>query len=201
MKKTCKAFLLMFAALLLMAGCGQTLPAAAPDAQNGLLTVTFDFQRQSGYASNQFAVWIENADGALIKTLYATRFTAEGGYKDRPDAIPVWVERSGLQDLSKVDTITSATPSSGTLSYIWDLTDTSGARVPDGTYRFCVEGTLRWKNSVLYIGEIEVGAKQASADAAAEYHYEASAVQAALADDAPEHNMIGPVSAQYTPPA
>lgn len=47
----------------------------------GTLTVTFDFEKQSGYASNQFAVWIEDVDGNLINTLYATRFTATGGYK------------------------------------------------------------------------------------------------------------------------
>ena len=64
------------------------------------------------------------------------RFAAKGGYEKRPDAIPLWVERSGVASRKDVDTITSATPKSGKLEFSWDLTDASGARVPDGTYRF-----------------------------------------------------------------
>lgn len=198
--KRIRSLLLLCLMMLLTVGCSQTTPAAAQDAQNGLLTVTFDFQKQSGYASNQFAVWIENEDGSFIKTLYATRFTAKGGYRDRPDAIRHWVECSKLQNMTEADALTGATPKSGTLSYSWDMTDAKGARVPDGTYRFCVEGTLRWKNSVLFTGEIETGKNAASVEAAADYHYEASADQAALTDESSEHGMIGPVTAQYTPP-
>ena len=162
------------------------------------MTITFGFQKQSGYASNQFAVWIEDADGQYVKTLYATRFTVKGGYKNRPDSIPVWVEKSGIANMSDVDAITGATPQSGILAYIWDLTDQNGSPAPNGTYRFCVEGTLRWKNQVLCTGEIEIGGGAASAVAEAQYFYVGTADQPALSGDAPENNMIDAVKATYT---
>jgi hypothetical protein len=164
------------------------------------VTISFDYQKQSGYASNQFAVWIEDGNGALVKTLFATRFTATGGYRTRPDAIPLWVERAGLANKPNVDAFSGATPKSGQLAYSWDLTDESGKRVPDGTYRFFVEGTLRWKNRVLYSGELALNGEPVMAAAEAQYIYEASSDAPALTDESPEHDMIGPVTAQYAPP-
>ena len=163
------------------------------------MTITFDYLAQDGYASNQFAVWVENESGVVVKTLYATRFAAKGGYEKRPDAIPLWVERSGVASMKDVDTITSATPMSGKLEYSWELTDASGARVPDGTYRYYVEGTLRWKNEVLFNGEITLGPSAASSQATAEYNYAASDDATALAVDSPENGMLANVSATFTP--
>jgi hypothetical protein len=195
------AVILLFA-LAALAGCAgesEQRTEAPPDRPG--VTIAFDFQKQSGYAANQFAVWIETADGQYVKTLYATKFTAAGGYKNRPDSIPTWVDRSGLAGLSdaQVDVMTGATPKSGAQSYTWDLTGADGAPVPAGTYKFFVEGSLRWKNRVLYTGEIAVGGEAATAAASAAFTYEASPDQPALSDDAPEHDMIGTVTAVYTP--
>ena len=199
MKRHARTAFLAFT-FLLLAGCSGTpvQPNTVPPGQ-AAVTITFEFQRQSGYASNQFAVWIEDADGQYVKTLFATRFTVKGGYKNRPDSLPVWVEKSGLANMSNVDAITGATPQSGVLTYIWDLTDLNGSPAPDGTYRFCVEGTLRWKNQVYYTGQIEIGGASASASAEAQYTYEGAADQPALSENAPENNMIGSVTATYTP--
>ena len=188
--------------LLLAAGCAGTpaQPSAVPPGR-AAVTITFDYQKQSGYASNQFAVWIEDAEGQYIKTLYATRYTTKGGYKNRPDSVPVWVEKSGLANMSDVDAITGATPQTGNLTYIWDLTDQSGSPVLLGTYRFRVEGTLRWKNQVYYIGEIEIGGAAASVSAKAQFIFEGTADQPALSEDAPENNMIGAVTANFVPVA
>ena len=187
---------------LLGSGCAPSTGAnpAANAAQNGLLTVSLDYAKQSGYATNQFAVWIEDANGAFVKTLFATKFTATGGYQKRPDAIPTWVERSKLAEQKGTDIVSGATPKSGSLAYSWDLTDDGGARVPNGTYRFCVEGTLRWKNSVRYTGEIEIGDAASAAQAEASYHFEASDEQAALTEASAEVGMLGAISAQYLPP-
>ena len=192
--------LIMTCSLAVLAACGQ--PAAKEDqsAQNGQMTISFDYASQDGYASNQFAVWVENSDGAVVKTIYATRFAAKGGYEKRPDAIPVWVERSGVAQMENVDAITSATPKSGALQYTWDLTNDAGERVPDGTYRYFVEGTIRWKNHVLYTGEITLNGEAASSQASAEYAYVASDDSPALTDAAPEHGMITNVTAEFTPP-
>ncbi|NLI53422.1 MAG: DUF2271 domain-containing protein [Clostridiales bacterium] len=190
----------VMAGLLFIAGCGAPAAADAQTPGSDAVVISFDFQKQSGYASNQFAVWIEDADGAFVKTLYATRFTASGGYRQRPDAIPVWVERSGLAEMDDVDAITGATPKSGALRFVWDLTDADGERVPDGTYRFFVEGTLRWKNQVLFSGELTLDGSAASAEATPQYAFEASPEQPALTDESPERGMITAVRAEYIPP-
>lgn len=186
--------------LLFTVGCGQIAFSASETPTTDIVAITFDFKKQSGYASNQFAIWVEDQDGNLLKTLYATRFTAKGGYAERPDAIPVWVSRSGVSNMKDADAISGATPKSGALSYFWDLTDADGMRVQDGTYHYFVEGTLRWKNHVLYSGEITIDGSAVSTEATPEYSYAASADQAALTSDSPENNMIRSVAAQYIPP-
>lgn len=192
--------LLITCSMAVLAACGQPATKEDQSAQNGQLTISFDYVSQDGYASNQFAVWVEDSDGAVVKTLYATRFAAKGGYEKRPDAIPVWVERSGVAQMDRVDAITSATPKSGALQYSWDLTNDVGERVPDGTYRYYVEGTIRWKNHVLYTGEITINGEAAASQATADYSYVASDDSPALTDDSPEHGMITGVTAVFTPP-
>ena len=167
----------------------------------GEVVVAFDYEKQSGYASNQFAVWIEDMDGNLIKTLYATRYTVNGGYKNRPDSIPTWVEKSGLSVMNKneTDAVTGATPKADTLSYVWDLTDRDGSPVVLGQYRFFVEGSLRWKNRVLYSGVIEISYVPATVQAERQFFFEANDNQAALSDDSSEITMIGAVTASFVP--
>jgi hypothetical protein len=174
----------------------------APEAVSGEVVITFDYERQSGSASNQFATWIEDMDGNYINTLYATQWTAKGGYKNRPDSIALWVEKSGIKAMPDyyVDAISGATPkSSGSQSYTWDLKDINGDMVTPGEYKFFVVGTLRWKNYVLYSGAIEIGDAPVTVQAGAEYVYEASDRQAALTGDSPEIKMIGAVTARYNP--
>ncbi|MDR0381906.1 MAG: DUF2271 domain-containing protein [Oscillospiraceae bacterium] len=203
MKKTSIA---IFMALLL-AGCAGAPDQSTPTPPTGMQTdarrmvISFDYQSQSGHASNQFAVWIEDADGNLVKTLYATAFTANGGYKRRPDSILNWVRQSGLAALSKaeVDAVTGATPKSGNLSYVWDLTDGAGGAAPEGAYTFVVEGTMRWKNYVLYSGAIAIGGESAMITAEPFYHFEADGGNAALTEDSAETDMITNVTAAYIP--
>lgn len=197
MRKFISVFTCLLAALLLLSGCAAP---AAPQRESDIVKISFDFEKQQGYASNQFAVWVEDMDGNLVKTLFATKFTANGGYEKRADAIPVWVERSGLAKGADADAVSGATPKSGPVSFVWDLTDESGARVADGTYKFFVEGTLRWKNQALYTGEITLNGGAATASATAEYTYAASDDAAALTADSPENAMIANVTAEYIPP-
>jgi len=198
MRKAIALLLVLISSMLLFAGCAAQAPEET-QRDSDIVTISFDYEKQKGYASNQFAVWIENEQGELVKTLFVTEFAATGGYEKRPDAIPVWVVRSGVAQKSAVDATSGATPKSGSLSYVWDLTDESCARVPDGTYTFLVEGTLRWKNQVLFTGTITIGADAATADATPEYTYASSDEQAALTQDAPENAMITHVSAEYIP--
>ena len=199
LKQTHIILILAFACMLLL-GCGAPAAANVVEREDDIVAVTLDYQKQSGYASNQFAVWIEDADGKLAKTLFVTQFAAKGGYEKRPDAIPVWVKQSGLAQGTAQDAVSGATPKSGSLRYVWDLTDQSGARVPDGSYTYYVEGTLRWKNHVLFSGEITLNGEAVTSTATGTYTYAASDEQAALTDAAPEHSMIQNVVATYVPP-
>jgi hypothetical protein len=186
--------------LVLLGACeGGTTQTGTSAPEQGALTVTFDYETQSGRAGNQFAVWIEDAEGNLVKTLYATDFTANGGYAYRPESIPLWVEKSSLASMtqSEVDAVTGTTPKSGTLSYAWDLSDANGDAVPPGAYGFFVEVSLRWKNRVLFSGIVEAGGASTAVKASAEYFYEASDDQVALSGDSRENAMIGEVTASW----
>ena len=147
--------------------------AAAQQAsqQAAVAELTFNFTRQSGAASNQFAVWIEDSQGQHVKTLYATKYTANGGWKRRASSIPVWVKKSGLADMTgvQVDALTGATPRDGTLTYTWDGTNSRGAAVSAGNYVIYLEGTLRWENQVLYRAPIRLGQGAATPEVGVEY--------------------------------
>ena len=197
MRRVIRVLSVLLIALMLVTGC--TAPVEA-QRDSDIVSISFDFEKQQGYASNQFAVWVEDMDGNLVKTLYVTKFTAKGGFEQRPDAIPVWVERAGIAQNGDVDAVTGATPKSGNVSFVWDLTDESGARIADGTYRFFVEGTLRWKNHVLFTGEITLDGRATTAEATAEYSYAASDDADALTEAAVENAMITGVTAEYIPP-
>ena len=172
-----------------------------PVTVSGEVVITFEYAKQSGSASNQFAVWVEDMDGNLIKTLYTTGYTANGGYINRPDSIALWVEKSSLPNMQKneVDAITGATPKAGKLSYAWDLSNLDGETIPAGKYMFFVEGTLRWKNFVLYSAAINISDVSDTVQAKAEFFYESSDRYAALTADSPENNMIENVAVSFTP--
>jgi hypothetical protein len=145
----------VFLLLAMTIGAGLTAQTAASPAPSRV-EISFVYTRQSGAASNQFALWIEDAGGTLVKTLYATRYTANGGWKVRSQSIPQWVQKSHISSMSaaQIDAFTSATPRAGTLTYIWDGTDSRGAKVPAGEYRVFLEASLRWGNRVVYSASV-----------------------------------------------
>ena len=153
--------------------------------------ISFPYIRQSGIASNQFAVWVENANRQFIKTLYVTSYTGKGGYAVRKDCVPTWVRRSGAANTPKteLDAVSGATPVSGTLTYTWDCKGKDGKIIAPGKYKIFVEGTLRWKSRVLYTANITVGKNADTARAQPQYSVKSD-----------NHgNMIGTVTATYTP--
>lgn len=157
---------------------------------NGNLKISIDFNRSSTPASNQYAVWIEDTDGNVVKTLFVTNFTSNGGYAVREDSIPTWVAQAKPFDMDKaqIDAITGATPSTGTHSYIWDGTDDNGNRVADGTYMFYVEGTLYWSSIVRYEGTVNMGDSESST----------LDVNAVYTEDTEQNrNMLSNVTAEY----
>jgi len=146
--------------------------------------ITFSYTKLSGSASNQFAIWIENAQGQYIKTLYATRYTANGGWKRRESSIPVWVKQSGLSNMTsaQIDAVSGATPRTGTITYTWDGTDSRGVAVPAGDYVIILEGTLRWENQVYYRAPIRLGNGSAAATVNVEYKGDPGEDRAMISD-------------------
>lgn len=129
---------------------------------NGTLEISLDFKRSTTQASNQFAIWIEDDKKQMVKTLFVTDFTANGGYKFRKDSIPKWVECAKLDQLNEnqIDALSSATPSTGTYSYTWDGTDDNGNKVSNGIYTINIEATLYWSSRVFYQGKVEIGSME-----------------------------------------
>ena len=150
---------------------GLTLPSAVPAASQPVAELSFSFTRQSGPGSNQFAVWIENEEGRYMTTLFATNFTANGGWQQRETSIPLWVKRSGISGMDKTQTdgFSGATPNSGSLTYTWDGTDSRGIALPAGGYVIFLEGTLRGDNQVIYRAPIRIGGGATEAQVSVEY--------------------------------
>lgn len=120
--------------------------------------ISFDFSRMSTGASDQTAVWVEDEDGKIIKTIYVSGFTGAGrGYLTRKDAVPHWVAAADPDKLSdeQIDAVSSATLQSGRQSFVWDLTDDRGSADSRGKYTVKVEGTLFWSSNVVYSGTVD----------------------------------------------
>jgi hypothetical protein len=144
---------------LLTGGCKKR---AASDVPNAELSVVVDYEKQEGPGSNQWAVWVENSEGMLVKTLFVTRFTAEGGYVPRPACTPLWVSKALPGDLPQeaIDAFSGATPASGLQTYVWDLTGADGQPVGEGLYTLIIEATLYGESEVIYMTPVRVGDRE-----------------------------------------
>jgi len=166
------------------------------ESQPGELEISLDFKggtkipEATGLASNQWAVWIEDDSGRMVKTVFVTNFTAKGGWMIRPESLPTWVAKAQPADLSKVqiDAISSATPRSGNKTYTWNCRDEGGQVVPAGVYHFYVEGSYSWQNKVLFSGTFRVGGNTVN-DIAVKADYNSQETH--------NRNMITNVKARY----
>ena len=156
--------------ILILCAIPALMAFLAPKA--GDLEISFNYDKKPGAGSNQYAVWIENAQGQVVKTLFVTQFTSKGrsrggakaerGYTFRPTCMPTWVKHVDAENLSdeQMDAFTGATPaSSGVQTFIWDFTDQAGKPVPAGEYRFYVEATYNGPSIVTYSGTVSSGQK------------------------------------------
>ena len=155
-----KYFIVLLAAMLL------SLPTMAQKKGKATtLEVSFNYQKQSGPGSNQYAVWVENDKGEVVKTLFITSYTTKGrsrpgqeakrGYIVRPACVPTWVKVAKANDQTdqQLDAVTGATPqNSGIQTFTWDFKDQSGKTVPAGTYKVFVEATLFFNSDIIYSG-------------------------------------------------
>lgn len=161
-----KFFIAILAAMLLAA------PAMGQGKKGKSLEVSFNYQKQAGAGSNQYAVWIENEKGECVKTLFVTSFTTKGrargnapaqrGYVMRPTCVPEWVKASHAASKSdqQLDAVTGATPQgNGTQTFTWNFKDEQGKPVPKGTYKVKVEATLYFESDIIYTGTFSTQSK------------------------------------------
>lgn len=161
MKKT--AFLLSLLVAVLSANCTAQETKTMRTAENTARTliVSFDYTHSGTIASNQFAVWIEDDGGRVVKTLFVTSFTgSRRGYERRSETLPRWVQNAKPAAMAgaELDAVSSSTPRAGRQSFVWDFTDSAGNAVPAGTYRCYVEASIYWGSTVRYYADIAPGA-------------------------------------------
>jgi hypothetical protein len=181
-----RVLLIVILTVLVLTGASAQQAAAQQTAAQSAAVVelTFTFTRQSGAASNQFAAWIEDTEGKYIKTLYVTRWTANGGYSRRPSSIPVWVRKSELSKMAKaqIDAVSGATPQTGTVTCTWDGTDSKSVALSTGDYVLVLEGTLRWENQVYYRVPVTLGKGTMTPIINVEYTGDAAAERSMIKD-------------------
>lgn len=181
---------LLNAAILLVLAA--TVCPALPSA--GTVTITYTLHRIPRMASNQLAVWVEDAEGRFVRTLFATDFMARReGFRKRPQVCPEWVQAAGLERLSRaaVDAVSGATQKPGSITLIWDCRNAAGESVPPGNYLYKVEGNIYFEKRVLWTGRIVVGAAASASNATAQYLPDASA--------AAEGELLEGVAARFRP--
>jgi hypothetical protein len=136
--------------------------SAQANSSQGIVTLSHNLFHPHWIASNQLAVWIEDARGAFVKTIFATDFMARRkGYIRRPQSCPEWVKASGLASLSdaSIDAVSGATQKPGPIELSWNCTDANGKAVAPGVYTYKVESNISWEKRVLWEGENEVRSK------------------------------------------
>ncbi|GAA1388402.1 DUF2271 domain-containing protein [Luteococcus peritonei] len=108
-------------------GQGGTLPATAQ------ATVSFTYTASGGgmVKNPYYAVWVEDATGAFVKTLMLCHLSGQDRWLNELSA---WYAKSG-----GTDTTTEGTKPAGSYDCTWDCTDADGNRVPAGRYNFCIE--------------------------------------------------------------
>ena len=97
-----------------------------------LVLVSFNIGFESDLPP-QTALWIEDAQGNFVKSIYVSGFSAN--VKENQVVLPEWAGASEFQ----VDAVTSASIPAGRHTYEWDMTTTNGNQVQDGKYVVKIE--------------------------------------------------------------
>lgn len=112
-------------------------------AASSQLAIAFAFApaASGGRIHNPFiAVWVENASGALVRTVSLWYKSSESKYLNE---LRRWyaAERASIArgGTDTTRTISGATRVAGSYSVVWDAKNDSGALVPQGDYFVCIE--------------------------------------------------------------
>ena len=125
---------------------GKPIPAGAK------ATVSWTYATSGGMARNPYmAVWIEDSDGAYVKTLALYhRQSGDNWLRE----LSGWYASSG-----GTDTTTSGTVPAGSYTATWDGSVAAGGQSDQGTYYVCVESAVEHGSDSLVRQQVTFGAK------------------------------------------
>lgn len=114
-------------------GTGFVVPASLEMS----VALTYTAAAGGGRVHNPYiAVWIEDSNGNLVKTLRVWSQQTPKGQRYLRD-LTSWYERSSVS--APDDTVSSPTRAPGSYTLVWDGTDASGNKVVEGDYVLLVE--------------------------------------------------------------
>ena len=156
-----RSLLIAFVTLCAAGLAPATHAAPASAAGGGLIQVTFLYmppgQIEPTYHT---AIWLEDAKGGFVQTLYVTQELSATEYK-MGQACPDWIKQAHWERAPKatVDAVTGPTPNvgAGALEF-----DTAKLNIGPGTYRFKFQVHIGEKYNVLHQATVVVGGAAAS---------------------------------------
>lgn len=157
--------LVLLLGFVLLAGClgatGTTpvLLAAAPQGVPGTLEVKFFYNTPTTVEPTYHtAMWLEDKDGKIVKTLYVSQELSDSGYKVGTWC-PDWVKQAQWEKAPKTDVaaVTAPTPLVGDGQMAFDL---AKAGIGPGTYGFRFQVHVSEEYNVLYRGQFTVGGQK-----------------------------------------
>ncbi len=119
----------------------------------------------------QMALWVEDAAGNYMRTLYVSRFEARAGYGRK--ILPQWVDVSGgaraADPGEDVDAVTSATLKAvpEAVSFSWQMKDWKGEALAPSAYLVRLECDGK-RGVIAWTARIELGDQPAEATASPE---------------------------------
>jgi len=141
-----------------------TAPTTGPLlAASSQLAIAFAFApaASGGRINNPFiAVWVEDASGALVRTVSLWYKSSESKYLNE---LRRWyaAERASIArgGTDTTRTISGATRVAGSYSVVWDAKNDSGALVPQGDYFVCIEAAREHGPYELIRDSLSLGTK------------------------------------------
>lgn len=105
------------------------------------------------------AIWLEDANGKIVKTLFVSQELSGTAYKDGT-ACPDWVKQAHWEAAPQgvVAAVTAPTPNVGTSELTYDLAKLD---LPPGTYGFRFQVHISDAHNVLYRGTFTLGGPDA----------------------------------------
>lgn len=105
------------------------------------------------------AIWLEDANGKIVRTLFVSQELSGTAYK-LGSACPDWVKQAHWEAMPQndVDAVTLPTPNVGTGELKFDLTKLN---LPPGTYGFRFQVHISDAHNVLYRGTFTIGGPDA----------------------------------------